>query len=281
MIAMPFNPGLRIGQTINNAELVEIFQCGNMGGMRRSRATNTLVIVSDYTKGLYQDKWILESIQGFVELGSDNRPCYLFNGQWYVFDEKFTDLLTKEFEELYINQAEAVASLTASYGLRFTAANEEEYNSNLHQNSNIIVAHTVLVDNLELADSIFWDDHSIYLMHNKTRFSGTGARDVTNQVLTAAEYLQQRLARHDRLDFLRSYYDKIRDKYHSLGLTLNINKETFVAVLNSGRTFHYITGYIQNYSSNSDATYAKYLTVETAKRLSAKGYKYSVMSTSP
>lgn len=55
---MPFNPGLQIGQTINNAELVDIFQCGNMGGMRRSRATNTLVIVSDYTKGLYQDKWI-------------------------------------------------------------------------------------------------------------------------------------------------------------------------------------------------------------------------------
>ena len=26
--------------------------------MRRSRATNTLVIVSDYTKGLYHDKWI-------------------------------------------------------------------------------------------------------------------------------------------------------------------------------------------------------------------------------
>lgn len=29
-----------------------------MGGMRRSRTTNTLVIVSDYTKGLYHDKWI-------------------------------------------------------------------------------------------------------------------------------------------------------------------------------------------------------------------------------
>ena len=55
---MPFNPGLQIGQTIVNSQLVEIFQCGNMGGMRRSHATNTLVIVSDYTKGLYQDKWI-------------------------------------------------------------------------------------------------------------------------------------------------------------------------------------------------------------------------------
>ena len=55
---MTFNPGLNIGQEISNAELVSIFKCGNMGGMRRSHTTNTLVIVSDYTKGLYHDKWI-------------------------------------------------------------------------------------------------------------------------------------------------------------------------------------------------------------------------------
>ena len=53
-----FNPGLKIGQIVKNADIVEIFKCGNMGGMRRSRTTNTLVIVSDYTKGLYHDKWI-------------------------------------------------------------------------------------------------------------------------------------------------------------------------------------------------------------------------------
>ena len=29
-----------------------------MGGMRRSKATNTLVIVSNYTKCIYHDKWI-------------------------------------------------------------------------------------------------------------------------------------------------------------------------------------------------------------------------------
>lgn len=55
---MAFDPGLKIGQIIKNADLVEIFKCGNMGGMRRSRTTNTLVIVSDYTKGIYHDKWI-------------------------------------------------------------------------------------------------------------------------------------------------------------------------------------------------------------------------------
>lgn len=53
-----FDPGLEIGQIIKNSDIVEIFKCGNMGGMRRSKTTNTLVIVSDYTKGLYHDKWI-------------------------------------------------------------------------------------------------------------------------------------------------------------------------------------------------------------------------------
>ncbi len=53
-----FNPGLKIGQIIKNLDIVKIFKCGNMGGMRRSRTTNALVIISDYTKGLYHDKWI-------------------------------------------------------------------------------------------------------------------------------------------------------------------------------------------------------------------------------
>lgn len=53
-----FNPHLEIGQCINNEDIRRIFKCGNMGGMRRSHTTDTLVIVSDYTKGLYHDKWI-------------------------------------------------------------------------------------------------------------------------------------------------------------------------------------------------------------------------------
>lgn len=53
-----FDPGLQIGQILKNKDIVDLFKCGNMGGMRRSKTTNTLVIVSDYTKGLYHDKWI-------------------------------------------------------------------------------------------------------------------------------------------------------------------------------------------------------------------------------
>lgn len=46
-----------IGQVVSNAELTSKFEVGNMGGMRRSKKNGTLVIVSDHTKGLYDDKW--------------------------------------------------------------------------------------------------------------------------------------------------------------------------------------------------------------------------------
>lgn len=31
---MKFNPGLKIGQEITNSDIVDIFKCGNMGGIK-------------------------------------------------------------------------------------------------------------------------------------------------------------------------------------------------------------------------------------------------------
>ena len=53
-----FNPNLKIGQVISNATLMATFKCSQQGGMRKSNTTNTLVLVSDYTRGIYHDKWI-------------------------------------------------------------------------------------------------------------------------------------------------------------------------------------------------------------------------------
>jgi 5-methylcytosine-specific restriction protein A len=44
---------LQQGIVLTNNQVKEIFQCGNMGGMRRSHATNTLVLICDHTKSLY------------------------------------------------------------------------------------------------------------------------------------------------------------------------------------------------------------------------------------
>ena len=65
---MSFVPDINIGSTITNSELIEIFKCGNMGGMRRSHQTNTLVIVSDHTKDLYDDKWY-ENVLHYTGMG--------------------------------------------------------------------------------------------------------------------------------------------------------------------------------------------------------------------
>ena len=54
---MSFQPPFAVGSTVTHPEICAAFQCGNMGGMRRSKRTNTLIIISDHTKALYDDKW--------------------------------------------------------------------------------------------------------------------------------------------------------------------------------------------------------------------------------
>jgi 5-methylcytosine-specific restriction protein A len=48
---------LRPGDVLTNRQLMSTFKVSNSGGMRRSLQTNTLVLVSDFTKSLYLDEW--------------------------------------------------------------------------------------------------------------------------------------------------------------------------------------------------------------------------------
>lgn len=48
---------LKIGAKLNNAELCEIFGCSPQGGMRRAHKTNTLIIISNHIKSIYDDRW--------------------------------------------------------------------------------------------------------------------------------------------------------------------------------------------------------------------------------
>lgn len=54
---MALNPDFNIGDQVLHKDIISTFKCGNMGGMLPSNKTKTMVIISDYTKGLYQDKW--------------------------------------------------------------------------------------------------------------------------------------------------------------------------------------------------------------------------------
>ncbi|OMD04002.1 hypothetical protein BJP49_01195 [Paenibacillus odorifer] len=48
---------LTIGKTVDNETLCNIFKCSHQGEMRRALNTNSLVLISDHTTGIYDDLW--------------------------------------------------------------------------------------------------------------------------------------------------------------------------------------------------------------------------------
>ena len=49
---------LKKGQILTNADLCDVFQCAGQAGMRRSLKTNTLVLVANHVKSIFDDRWI-------------------------------------------------------------------------------------------------------------------------------------------------------------------------------------------------------------------------------
>jgi hypothetical protein len=82
-----FDPGLKQGQTISNEELSKIFRCSTQGGMRRSHTTNTLIIISDHTKFLYDDKW-RDDILHYTVMGQKGDQVLDGNQNRTLFDSR-------------------------------------------------------------------------------------------------------------------------------------------------------------------------------------------------
>lgn len=56
---MEFKHGLNPGDVLSNSELTYLFKVSPQGGMRRSHRTNSLLLISDHTRGsVYQDRWV-------------------------------------------------------------------------------------------------------------------------------------------------------------------------------------------------------------------------------
>lgn len=94
---MNFDPGIKIGDKISNDELVKIFRCGNMGGMRRSKTTGTLVIISDETKGLYKDQW-KDGVLHYVGMGKVGDQVLEGNQNSTLFHSNTNDVEVHLFE---------------------------------------------------------------------------------------------------------------------------------------------------------------------------------------
>lgn len=61
---------LQNGQDYTNHDIVEIFKCGNMGGMRRSKQTNSLVLIAKYDQCYRSHDWDEQNrILNFMGMG--------------------------------------------------------------------------------------------------------------------------------------------------------------------------------------------------------------------
>ena len=227
---------------------------------------STLVVYNDIDIILYPTK-IKKCIQGHIE-DENKHPFFLFNGSWLMFDNNYIDRLDKEFKKSYeqmVNIDDKLKTILKSN----KATTEDKYNKTFENSDDIILAHTVLSNNIELADLIYYDDDNLYLIHNKIKFNGNGVRDVLNQILTSAEFVRHYLM--EKNDILEKYYDDIVKKYPNNKIK-SLSKAKFVSLFNK-RSTYYVAGFIESLSDENDSNYAKYIILDISKKLIEKGYQ--------
>lgn len=95
---MSINP-FDLGQVVTNDELRQEFKVGNMGGMRKSNALNCLVLISDHTKGLYEDKWYGDELH-YTGMGKIGDQTIEGNQNGTVYHSKTNGVTLYLFEVL-------------------------------------------------------------------------------------------------------------------------------------------------------------------------------------
>lgn len=100
---MQFDPKIEKGDILTNADIVNKFKCGNMGGMRRSKKTGTLVIISDKTKGLYHDVW-KDNVLHYTGMGKVGEQTLKGNQNKTLYESNHNNVKVHLFEVEYSNR---------------------------------------------------------------------------------------------------------------------------------------------------------------------------------
>jgi len=85
------------GQIIDNNLLVEIYKCSPQGGMRYSKRTNTLVLISNHVKGIYDDRWD-GSVLHYTGMGQRGDQKLNFRGNSHLAKSNDSNISVVLFE---------------------------------------------------------------------------------------------------------------------------------------------------------------------------------------
>lgn len=147
------------------------------------------------------DGTLLQHLHG--EIRYDGRTWFVLAGKWYEVDRQYVDSVTADFVGL-IEELDLDAS---GIGLRTwrSAESEGDYNETSTVAATVINGDKVLIDNVELFDTLASDGERTYLVHVKRGFD-VKVRDVRSQIVNAANIIENdlrasapaRLKRHHR-----------------------------------------------------------------------------------
>ncbi|MDU1339825.1 MAG: HNH endonuclease [Clostridium butyricum] len=191
---------LRIGNIYDNSSISKIFACGTQGGMRRSHTTNTLVIFSDHSHGLYDDIW-KDNILYYTGMGTENHQKLEGTQNLTLFESRTSGIQVHLFETFipgqhrYRGQVELV---NAPYM-------DEQYDINKKLRKVWIFPVRLKVDNLvpETLVSISNDKNelqaqkmSLEELKNRAQNSkGASTRTTTSKTYTRDQYVSEYVKR--------------------------------------------------------------------------------------
>lgn len=200
---------------------------------------------------------IITLIRGCLEIESDS--YYLLNGEWYVFEDSYFGMLNQQYKDICNIILNKDNSIIEVFDLKKNEKSEDDYNETFKSSGSVIFAHKKNFKNVEIADLIFWDDNSVYLMCNKSEFNGPGMRDLENQVFTSSSIISR--ARDSELNILEQYYDKLNEEDKKI-----ISKTGFKDMFKNKKIV-YVLGFNEDLKINTRSVYCQYLLKEIYQNL--------------
>lgn len=94
---------LTIGRKLTNIELYEVFGCGNSGGMRRAKKTNSLIIISSHVESIYEDRWDGDILL-YTGMGLNGDQSLDFNQNKTLNESSINGVQVFLFEQFKVNE---------------------------------------------------------------------------------------------------------------------------------------------------------------------------------
>lgn len=165
----------------------------------------------------YQDKKLTISSNFLFHISTefkyDGKPVFLVDTKWFHLRDSFV-------EDLKINTAHVLHSYPAPNEIlnipwdKTVLRTEGAYNLEYNDRENYIVLDTLIADNLELCDIIFYNNEELYLIHVKYGFQSK-MRELTNQVLISARRLRETKGTKEK-KLLVDIYNQLLEKGYNI-----------------------------------------------------------------